>query len=142
LGKSQRTLRLGGEKTNFLWRQKMKETQTLNRDLETIAWGLLFVLWGVTILFDFLPASVGLLGTGLILLGLNAARYLKGIPTKGGTTVLGLFTLVWGGLELAGVVLRLPFKLPVFSILLIVIGAFLLGSELLRVRQTRTGELQ
>jgi hypothetical protein len=37
-----------------------------------------------------------------------------------------------GGLELASSVLRLPFELPVFAILLIVLGVILLARELLR----------
>ena len=81
-----------------------------------------------------------MLGTGLILLGLNAARSLKGIPTKSFTTILGILALVWGGLELVNSVLHLPFKLPVFEILLIMLGVFLLARELLQVRQTGFGE--
>jgi len=114
----------------------MNNTHSLNRDFERIAWGLLFMLWGVTVLFDFVPVGVGILGTGLILLGLNAARSLRGIPTRGGTTILGILALVWGGLDLAGAILRLPYELPAFAILLIVLGLVLLASELFRIRKT------
>jgi hypothetical protein len=37
---------------------------------------------------------------------------------------------VWGGLELVGTVLSLPFELPVFAILLIVLGVVVLAPEL------------
>ncbi|MEW5870698.1 MAG: hypothetical protein AB1894_15605 [Chloroflexota bacterium] len=117
----------------------MHNTQTPDRDLETIAWGLLFVLWGLTVLFDFIPAGVGLAGTGLILLGLNAVRSLSGIPARSGTTTIGILALVWGGLELADVILPLPFELSdwaIFAILLIVLGGILLGRELLGTRKT------
>jgi len=112
----------------------MENTRTLNRNLETIAWGLLLILWGVTILFDFLPVGVGILGTGVILLGLNAVRSLNSIPTRGDTTTVGILALVWGGLELAGPVLHLPFKLPVFAILLIVLGVIFLARALGRTQ--------
>ncbi len=123
----------------------MDNTRTLNRMFETLAWGLLFILWGITVLFDFLPAGVGILGTGLILLGLNAARWLNGIPAKGGTTVCGILTLVWGGLDLTRSLLYLPFKLSdwaILAILLIVLGVILFGRELWRVRQTGFGGLR
>ena len=52
----------------------MENTRTLNRNLETIAWGALFIWWGITELFQFLPHGTGAIGIGLILLGLNVAR--------------------------------------------------------------------
>lgn len=116
----------------------MDSTRSLDSSLEAIAWGLLLVVWGVTMLFDFVPGGVGIAGSGLILLGLNAARSLNGIPTKSGTTTLGILALVWGGLELARPILHVPFEFSdwaVFAILLIVLGGILLARELLRIRK-------
>jgi len=116
----------------------MDNTRTLNRNFETIAWGLLLILWGITVLFDFVPGGVGIVGSGLILLGLNAARSLNGIPARGGTTLLGSLTLVWGVLELARPILHPPFELSdgaIFAILLIVLGGILLARELRRIRK-------
>lgn len=112
----------------------MNSTNTLNRNLEAIAWGTLFIWWGITELVSALPDGTGAIGVGLILLGLNAVRSLNGIPTSGFSTTLGILALVWGGLELAGSVLSLPFELPVFAILLITLGLLLLGREILRSR--------
>jgi hypothetical protein len=112
----------------------MENTRTLNRNLEMVAWGAFFIWWGITELFNFLPHGTGAIGIGLIWLGLNAARALKGVPTSGLTTTLGILALVLGGLELAISVLRLPFELPVFAILLIVLGVIMLARELLRSR--------
>src|SRR5512147_972684 len=100
----------------------MNNVQNLSRRLEVIAWGAFFIWWGVTELLPSLPEGIGAVGIGVILLGLNAARSLNGMPASGFTTTLGIIALVWGGLELAGTVLRLPFELPVFAILLIVLG--------------------
>ena len=112
----------------------MENSQTSNRSLETVAWGAFFIWWGVTELFPFLPHGAGAVGIGLILLGLNATRSRNGIPTSGFTTTLGILALVLGGLELAGTALRLPFELPVFAILLIVLGVTVLGRSLIQNR--------
>ena len=112
----------------------MENVRKLNRNLEAMAWGALFIWWGITELFPFLPHGTGAIGIGLIFLGLNLARSLNGLPTSGFSTTLGILALVLGGLELASSVLRLPFELPVFAILLIVLGVILLARELLRNR--------
>lgn len=104
----------------------MNDSQTLNRNFEAIAWGAFFIWWGVTELVPTLPDGIGAIGVGVILLGANAARSLNGIPTSGFSTTIGILALVWGGLELAGVVLSLPFEIPVFAILLIVLGVIIL----------------
>ena len=105
-------------------------TQTINRYFESIAWGALFVWWGILELVKGLPNGVGAIGIGLILVGLNIARALNRIPTSGFTTFLGLLALVWGGLELASVTIGLPFEISVLPVLLIVIGMFTLVREL------------
>jgi hypothetical protein len=122
----------------------MDNTQTLNRKYKTIAWGLLSILWGITILFDFVPFGVGLTGTGLIFLGVNLVRSFNGLPTKGDNTVIGILALVWGGLDLALPLLRLRFKVSdwdwaIFAILLVVLGVILLARALLQVRKTGLG---
>lgn len=108
----------------------MDITRTLDRRLDTTAWGAFFIWWGITALFGFLPEGVGALGLGVILLGLNAARSLNGIPASGFTVTFGILALVLGGLELAASILSLPFDLPIFPILLIVLGLIVLAREL------------
>jgi hypothetical protein len=108
----------------------MDNTHTLNRNLEAIGWGALLIWWGTTALVKFLPEGSGIAGIGLILLCLNAARYLKGIAINGFTATLGILALVWGCLELAGAFLNLPFELPIFAILLMVLGVTVIAHEL------------
>ncbi len=108
----------------------MDNIQVRNRNFEGLAWGAIFIWWGITELFHFLPDGTGALGLGLILLGVNAARYLSGIAMSGFSITVGSLALVWGGLELAGPLLSLPFHLPVFPILLIVLGVIALGNSL------------
>jgi hypothetical protein len=112
----------------------MKNSQIQNRNFEAIAWGALFVWWGITELVNFLPDGTGALGVGVILLGINAARASNGIPTSSLTITFGILALVWGGLELAGSVLSLPFELPIFPILLITLGVLILGNEVIRIK--------
>ena len=112
----------------------MNATQTMNRNYEAVAWGALFIWWGITELFTSLPEGIGILGIGLILIGVNVARSLNGLPVSRFSTTLGILALVWGGLELAGVILSLPFEIPVFAIVLIVLGLIILIPELTEKR--------
>jgi hypothetical protein len=112
--------------------RKMNTAQMKNRNYEGIAWGALFIWWGITELGSFLPAGAGAIGVGLILIGVNGARALNGIPTSRFSTTLGILALVFGGLQLAGSVMNLPFDLPVFAILLITYGVILLARELIQ----------
>ncbi len=105
----------------------MDSIQVRNRTVEGLAWGAFFVWWGITELFQFMPRGTGALGFGLILIGLNAARFLSGIPASGLTVTLGVLALGLGGLELAGAFLSLPFEIPVLAILLIVLGVIVLA---------------
>jgi len=104
----------------------MNNTQIQNRNFEAIGWGSVFIWWGITELIPSLPEGIGLIGFGLILLGVNVARSRKSVPVSGFSTIIGILALVWGGLELMGVVLSLPFEIPIFAILLIVLGVIIL----------------
>ena len=105
----------------------MDDLKILNHRYETVAWGLLAMLWGVTILFNFIPFGIGVLGTGLILLGVNTVRSIHSLPIRSDNTLFGLFMLAWGTLELARPVLHVLFKSSdldwvIFAILLIGLG--------------------
>ena len=113
----------------------MNNTKTINRNFDAITWGALFIWWGITELVFPLPDGTGAIGIGLILIGINVARRLSGLRISGFSTTIGVLALVWGGLELAGVLLSLPFELPVFAILLIVLGVIVLWPELMRTRK-------
>jgi len=80
------------------------EKAALNKRLETIAWGLfLIMLGGFALVPDSItPKGAWALGVGLIMLGLNAARYLLKIHMSGFTTVLGILSLVGGITDLIG----------------------------------------
>ena len=108
----------------------MDNEERVDDMIATIALGALLIWWGLAFMIP--PITIGMagLGTGLILLSANAARYLKGIPTKPSTTGIGLVALVWGTLDQA---FALPFGASLAA-LLIVIGLSVLAPLALRPR--------
>ena len=112
----------------------MENVRTSNQKLEAIALAAIFIWWGLTELFQSFPPGIGAIGLGIILLGLNAARSRNGLPVSGFTLTLGILALIWGGLDLTAAVLHLSFELPVFAILLIVLGMIVLGRSLIQNR--------
>ncbi len=117
----------------------MENIEKLNHVHETIAWGAIFLWWGITELFR-LPNGMDALGIGVILLGLMAIRSLNGLTTNRFTILLGIIALAWGIFDLANAFMLLPFKLPTFALLLIVLGATLIAFALSRVRQADFAE--
>ena len=102
-----------------------------NKRLESIGWGFFLVMMGGSVIIPDETAPEGLwtIGVGLIMLGLNAARYYYGIRMSGFTTVLGLIAVTVGTMELLGFdMLGIPF-------LLIIMGAYLLLKPLFDRKQ-------
>ncbi|MDE3089852.1 MAG: hypothetical protein KGJ80_10780 [Chloroflexota bacterium] len=108
----------------------MNNAQTMNRTFAMIGDGALLIWWGISIMVGPITIGMSAIGTGLILLSVNLARWLKGIPTKGTTTAVGVIALVWGTFDHA---LALRF-VPSFATLLIVIGVVVIGSLVTRPR--------
>jgi hypothetical protein len=98
------------------------EKQALNKRLESIGWALFLIMLGCTGLVpeEMIPQGVWSIGVGVILLGMNAARYGYGIRMSGFTVILGILALLTGIAELFGA------DLPIFAILLIIVGASML----------------
>jgi hypothetical protein len=102
---------------------EQREKLTLNHRLERISWGLFLIMIGGLWLVpnDWVPEGTWLIGAGLIMLGLNAARYLNGIAMSSFTIILGSLALAGGLAHLFGV------ALPLLPILLILIGAVIIA---------------
>ena len=100
----------------------METTRKTSFDFDAIAWGVFFLFWAFTALFKSLPAGIGGIGIGLIMISLNVARSLTGHPTSTFTIIFGLRALLLGGLELSRQLLHLSFELPTFAILLFALG--------------------
>jgi len=107
------------------------EKAALNKRLETVAWGLFLIMLGG---FMFVPEEIirggwWSIGVGLIMLGLNAARYFNGLKMSGFTTFLGILSVIGGVLDLLGMA---DINGP---ILLIILGAYLVLKPWLDKRQ-------
>jgi uncharacterized integral membrane protein len=94
----------------------------LNKRLESIAWGLfLIMLGGFALVPDqTIPKGLWSIGIGMIMLGLNTARYFYHIKMSGFTTFLGILSLLGGIVELLG------WTSLEGALLLIIIGAYLI----------------
>ncbi len=108
----------------------MENTRKPTFDLGTLAWGALFILWGITEMFTSLPKGIGALGIGLILVGLNLARLWTGQRVSDFSLTLGILALLLGALELVQPYLHLSFELPIFAILLLAFGVIILFGAL------------
>ncbi len=115
----------------------MQDTRALNRRYETVAWGAFLILLGLTSLVPGTPPGTGSIGIGIILLGLNLARYLNRIPTSGFTITLGVLALLFGIADLARALFGLP-DLPIFPLLLIIIGLIWLVRGMTRWQDSGT----
>jgi len=99
-----------------------EEKVTLNKRLETIGWGCFLIMLGG---FMFVPHTVVAkgfwsIGVGVIMLGLNVARYFYKIKMSGFTTFLGVISLISGIMQLLGL------HTLEGAVLLIVLGAYLI----------------
>ena len=98
------------------------EKVALNKRLENIGWGLFLIMWGGSALVPDKTVSEGWwsIGVGLIMLGLNVARYFNHIKMSGFTTFLGIIAIISGVLQLMGL------NDLGGAIFLIVLGSYLL----------------
>jgi hypothetical protein len=107
------------------------EKAALNKRLETMAWGAFLIMLGG---FMFVPDEIvrggwWSIGVGLIFLGLNAARYFKGLRMSGFTTFLGILSVAGGMLDLVGM------EGINGAVLLIVLGGYLILKPYFEKRQ-------
>ncbi len=110
------------------------ERVALERRFEDIGWGVLLLAIGTIWLVpeEHVPHGSWLIAAGLILLGLNAARFFKGIRMSGFSVVAGVLALIAGLGEFFGI------GVPLFPIALIVIGLCSLVKPLLEKDRTLT----
>jgi hypothetical protein len=93
-----------------------------NKRLESIAWGLFLIMLGGFALVpaSTIPKGIWSIGVGVIMLGLNFARYIYRIRMSGFTTLLGILSLLGGIAELIGITSLDG------ALLLIILGAYLI----------------
>ncbi len=76
----------------------------MNKRMETVAWGFFLIMLGgfMFVPKETIPGGLWSIGVGLIMLGLNLARYLNQIRMSGFTTFIGILAVVGGIAELIG----------------------------------------
>jgi hypothetical protein len=92
----------------------------MNKRLDEIGWGIFLIMIGTIWLVPSVPQGTWLVGTGVLLLLLNAYRYVRNLAWSGLSTMLGLLASAAGLSEMFGV------TLPLFAIFLVVAGATML----------------
>ena len=108
----------------------------LERRFEDLGWGVLLVTIGTIWLVpeNHVPHGTWLMAAGIILLGLNAARFFSGIRMSGFSIVVGMLALLAGLGQFFGV------GVPLFPIALIVIGTWSLLKPLLEKHPALTSD--
>jgi len=93
--------------------------RALDKRLDSIGWGLFLIMIGGLWLAPegLVPEDSWLIGTGAIILVMMGIRYLYGIKISGFWLVLGIVALAFGISDVFGL------NIPVFPILIIIIGA-------------------
>jgi len=99
-----------------------EEKAALNKRMESVAWGLFIIMLGgfAFVPKEMVPKGAWSVGVGVIMLGLNLARYLNKVRMSGFTTVLGIIALVGGIVQLMG------FTQLEDAILLIILGIYII----------------
>jgi hypothetical protein len=94
----------------------------LNKRLEAIGWGFFLVMLGGFMLVpqELVNKGYWSIGVGLIMLGLNAARYFNKIRMSGFTTFLGIVSLISGVAQILG------YQEIGGALFLIILGAYLI----------------
>lgn len=100
-----------------------EEKAALNKRLESMGWGLFLIMLGgfALVPHEIIARGFWSIGVGVIMLGLNLARYMNKIKMSGFTTFLGVISLLSGILQLLG---WNDFE---GAILLIILGAYVIA---------------
>lgn len=105
----------------------MNDIKSLNKRYLTIALGVLFLWLGILMIVPGNQSPIFVLGAGIILLGLNLARAVHGIPMSAFSITLGGLAFGLGLVAMFRTVLNIPpFDLPFLPTVLIIIGLYVL----------------
>jgi hypothetical protein len=109
----------------------------MNRNvaLTSLAWGLFFVLIGLSwIASEYYKISVVpyvALGAGIILIGLNFARTGLGMSLNKFTLFIGIVAIAFGGASVMG------YELPLWQTIIVLIGLFIIAEAIRSLTKPR-----
>jgi apolipoprotein N-acyltransferase len=127
-------------RNSFIWVYDGKSCLwwfSLNKSvaLTSLAWGLFFVLIGVSwIASEYYKMSVVpyvALGAGIILIGLNLARTGLGMRLSKFSLFIGILAFAFGGVALMG------YELPLFETIIVLIGLFIIAEAARSLTKSR-----
>jgi hypothetical protein len=127
-------------RNSFIWVYDGKSCLwwfSLNRNvaLTSLAWGLFFVLIGLSwIASEYYKISVvpyAALGAGIILIGLNLARTGLGMRLSKFSLFIGIVAIAFGGAALMG------YELPLFETIIVLIGLFIIAEAARSLTKSR-----
>lgn len=105
----------------------MNDNRTRNKLYTEFALGASFLLLGILLAIPGDQNGIFLLGIGIIFLGLNLLRRMKGIPVNLFSTLVGVLALGGGLYALAQPVLNFPrVEVGFIPLALIVVGLYIL----------------
>jgi hypothetical protein len=98
----------------------------LDKRVDILGWGVLFVVLGVVGLAPDLPDGAWLIAAGLVFIGVSVVRAIVRLPVSGFTTVVGVVALAAGLGSVAGL------EAAVWPLMLIVLGLSLIVGAVYR----------
>ena len=110
---------------------KDKRRKDVDR-FDNIGWGLFLIVLGAIWLFPekLVPEGTFLFCVGIILLGMNLIKYMKGLRTNGFTIFLGLVALI------AGLCAFMGRSVGIFPLILILWGISILIKIIFKKKET------
>lgn len=110
---------------------KNSEKHGLEKKIDSISWALFFIMIGCLWLMPegSVPEGTWLVGTAIIIFGSSLIHYYNGLKVSGFWIVMGLIALGTGLSDILGV------NIPVFPILIVIIGASIIVKPLLDKRK-------
>ena len=107
------------------------DKQSLAKKIDAISWALFFIMIGCLGLLPegTIPGGTWLLGTAIIIFGSTIIHHYNGLKISGFWIIMGIIALGTGLSDILGV------NIPVFPILIIIIGASIIVKPLLDKKQ-------
>ncbi len=97
--------------------------------LDTVGWGLLFVVVGAVLLVPDLPSGSWLVAVGAVMVGVSLVRLAVALPIVWTTAIVGIAALVAGICQVAGL------DSVAGPLVLVVVGITLIGSATYRTER-------
>ena len=116
------------EQTNQPATTQDEQKKALDKRLDSIGWALFLIMIGCLWLVPpfMVPQGAWLIGTGIIILGITWVRHINNIMINKFWIVIGIIALASGLSQFLGI------KLPLFPILLVIVGVSIIVKPMMK----------